>query len=264
MKRLLIIPNMSRLNESLAIAEKYGMGFEYNEFFIPDTLDSEEKTGEIINMYRKNPLPEYCTLHGAFFDVTVFSPDKKIRQVSDMRVRQSISAAEKIGAKAVIFHTNYNPFLNAEKYVDGWIEQNSEYWSGILEEYGGIDIYFENMFDSSPEVMRRLAERLCTYRNFGLCLDYAHASLTDVSCEIWAEELGKYVRHMHINDNDLTSDLHLAVGDGKIDWEKFYGIYEKSLNEPTVLIETSSLENQTRSVQRLIADGFMECKGDLL
>lgn len=263
MKRLLIIPNRSRLNESLEIAEKYGMGFEYNEFFIPDTLDSEEECGKIINVYRQQRLPEYCTLHGAFFDVTVFSPDKKIRQVSDLRVRQSIAAAEKIGAKAVVFHTNYNPFLNAEKYVDGWIEQNSEYWSGILEEYSGMNIYFENMFDSFPNVMRRLAERLCTYKNFGLCLDYAHASLTDVPCEIWAEELGKYVRHMHINDNDLTSDLHLAVGDGKIDWEKFYSIYEKYLNEPTVLIETSSLENQIRSVQRLIADGFMKCERDI-
>lgn len=263
MKKFLIIPNRDRISESLAAAEKYGMGFEYNEFFMPDTLDSEEECGKITDMYRQYSLPEYCTLHGAFFDVTVFSPDRKIREVSDLRVRQSIAAAEKIGAAAVVFHTNYNPFLNAEKYVDGWIGQNSEYWSGILEEYGNMNIYFENMFDSSPTVMRRLAEQLCTYKNFGLCLDYAHASLTDVPCEIWAEELGKYVRHMHINDNDLISDLHLAVGDGKIDWEKFYSIYEKYLNEPTILIETSSLENQLRSVKRLIADGFMEYKGDI-
>lgn len=261
MKRFLIIPNRLKLDESLSIAEKYSLGFEYNEFFMPDILDSDEETGKIINMYKQQILPEYCTLHGAFFDVTVFSPDKKIRQVSDLRVKQSLSAAERIGAKAVIFHTNYNPFLNSEKYVDSWIEQNAEYWSGILEAYGGMNIYFENMFDNSPKIMKRLAEKLCTYENFGICLDYAHASLTDVPCEIWAEELSIYIKHMHINDNDLKSDLHLAVGDGKINWEKFYAIYEKLPNKPAVLIETSSFENQIRSVQRLAADGFLKCNG---
>lgn len=261
MKKFLIIPDRSKISESLEAAEKYGLGFEYNEFFMPDILDSEEECGEIINMYSRLKLPEYCTLHGAFFDVTVFSPDEKIRHISDLRVRQSISAAERIGARAVVFHTNYNPFLNSEKYVDSWIEQNTEYWGKILREYSGINIYFENMFDNSPDVMRRLAERLCTYGNFGLCLDYAHASLTKAPCEIWAEKLGKYVRHMHINDNDLIGDLHLAVGDGKIDWKKFYGIYEKYMNEPTILIETPTLENQMRSVKKLIDDGFMEYKG---
>lgn len=258
MKRFLIIPNRHRLGESLETAEKYGMGFEYNDFFLPDILDSTEETDKIIAAYRQRRLPEYCTLHGAFFDVTVFSPDKRIRQISDMRVRQSISAAERLEAAAVVFHTNYNPFLNSEKYVDGWIKQNAEYWGGILEEYSGIDIYFENMFDSSPDVMERLAEKLCVYGNFGLCLDYAHASLTGVPCEIWAEKLGRFVKHIHINDNDLKSDLHLAVGDGMIDWEKFYGIYEKYFNEPTILIETASAEEQMRSLRRLIEDGFMK------
>ncbi|MBQ2824038.1 MAG: sugar phosphate isomerase/epimerase [Oscillospiraceae bacterium] len=257
MKRFLIIPKSDNIEKSLEIAAKYGTGFEYNDFFLPDVLDSREQTEDRISFYRGLKLPEYCTLHGAFFDVTVFSPDRLIRETSDMRVKQSISAAKALGAKGVVFHTNYNPFLNSAEYVKNWINANESYWSRILAENSDVNIYLENMFDSSPEILAELSERLCGFENYGICLDYAHASLTAVPQREWVVKLGKYVRHIHINDNDLKSDLHLAIGDGIINWAEFYGLYEKFMENASVLIETSSVENQEKSIKRLIADGFM-------
>lgn len=257
MKRFLIIPKIDRLEESSALAEKHRLGYEYNDFFMPDVLDDEQRCSGLIETYRSTSLPELCTLHGAFFDVIVFSVDKRIRQISELRVEQSISAAKRIGAGAVVFHTNYNPFLSSADYVEAWLEQNSRYWGKVLEEHSDIGIYFENMFDSSPQIMARLSERLCGYENFGICLDYAHAALTPVPPREWVTALGKYVRHIHINDNDLRSDLHLAVGDGSIVWDEFYSLYETYLNGASILIETGSLENQKRSIARMTSDGFM-------
>lgn len=257
MKQFLIIPDRKCIKNSLAIAREYGVGFEYNDFFNPDVLDEVELCKKITEEYRQLPLPQYCTLHGAFFDVIVFSMDKRIREVSDLRVRQSIEAAENIGARAVIFHTNYDPFFSWRSYIDSWLEANEKYWSGILSEYPHMNIYFENMFDKSPEVMAELAERLCRYGNFGICLDYAHAALTPVPHVEWVKRLGKYVRHMHINDNDLTGDLHWAVGKGKIDWNEFYRLYEEHMEGASILIETASPENQRLSLEKLAADGFM-------
>lgn len=257
MKKFLIIPKISELKASMAFSHEYGLGFEFNDFFMPNVLDDEAVQDKIIGEYKTAGLPEYCTLHGAFFDVIPFSPDEKIRAIGDMRIRQSISAARRIGAKAVVFHTNYNPFLNSPAYVKGWLDQNATYWNGILIEFPDINIYLENMFDSAPDIMAELAARLCSNANFGICFDYAHAALTAVSQREWTEKLGKYVRHIHINDNDLTSDLHLAVGDGMIDWNEFYGLYDNYMGKATILIETSSIENQRRSIERLISDGFM-------
>ncbi len=255
--KILIIPDRSNLQESLRLASEYGTGFEYNDFFHPDVLDDEAAVENTVNEYKSNPLPEYCTLHGAFFDVIPFSPDRKIREISDLRIRQSIEAARKIGAKAVIFHTNYNPFLNAPEYLGGWFDKNEKYWSKILSANPDMKIYLENMFDTSPYILKELAERLCRFENFGVCFDYAHAALTKVPLAQWAETLCKYVRHMHINDNDLVSDLHLAVGDGKINWKEFYRLYEKFLANIPVLVETSFLERQRASLERLKADGFI-------
>lgn len=258
MKRFLIIPKIGELKLSLELAQKYGLGFEFNDFFVPRVLDDEDERDRIIGEYKRFALPEYLTSHGAFFDVIPFSLDEKIRAVSDLRIRQSIDAAREIGAGAVVFHTNYNPFLNSEAYVKDWIRQNAEYWNGILTVFADMNIYLENMFDSSPEIMAALAERLCANDNFGICLDYAHAALTAVPQREWVESLGGYVRHIHINDNDFKSDLHLAVGEGKIDWSEFYELYEGRMNGATILIETSSIENQIKSLERMTADGFMK------
>lgn len=257
MKQLLIIPDIHNPQDALSLAKEYSLGFEYNDFFHPSVLDDTQKMQHLIGAYKELPLPEYCTVHGAFFDVIPFSSDARIREVSVLRIRQSIEAAKAIGAKAVVFHTNYNPFLNAPAYVKCWIRENTIFWSSILEEYPDISIYLENMFDTSPDIMEELSENLCGYANYGVCLDYAHAALSQVSPEKWAERLGWYVRHIHINDNDLVSDLHLAWGDGKIDREGFYRSYESFMDGASILIETSSAENIRRSLEALVADGFM-------
>lgn len=59
------------------------------------------------------------------------------------------------------------------------------------------------------------------------------------------------------NDNDLKSDLHLAVGDGKIDWNRFKEHYFKFFTKASVLIETSSIENQRRSAEFLSKLGII-------
>ncbi len=210
----------------------------------------------LINTYTKWKLPEYCTLHGAFYDVIPFSMDARIRGIAILRIRQSMEAAKRIGVRAVVFHTNYNPFLNSPLYIEGWIRENAAFWSGILDQYPDLSVYLENMFDTSPYIMEKISEQLCRYANYGVCLDYAHAALSRIAPEEWAERLGQYIKHIHINDNDLNSDLHLAWGDGKIDREGFYRSYERFMEGASVLIETSSIENMQRSLEVLAADGF--------
>ena len=145
MKQILIIPDKDNIEGSLSIAKKYSLGFEYNDFFYPDVLDDEKRLNEIIKEYKKYDLPHYSTVHGAFFDVIPFSLDSKIKEVSELRIEQSIATAYRIGAKAVVFHTNYNPFLNVSAYIEGWIKVNVKFWSEMLEKYPDIYIYLENI-----------------------------------------------------------------------------------------------------------------------
>ncbi|MBQ4101136.1 MAG: sugar phosphate isomerase/epimerase [Oscillospiraceae bacterium] len=258
MKKLLIIPNRCEIKKSLALAQKYNLGFEYNDFFTPDVLDDTSLCKQYITEYQSHKLPDFCTMHGDFFDVSVTSFDKKIREISALRINQSIDIAKKMKVSAIIFHINYNPFLNTRVYVDNFISENIKFWGEVLSQNPDINIYLENMFEQSPDILIEIAKELCHFKNFGICLDFAHASISKTSAHIWVEKLCPYIRHIHINDNDLTSDLHLAWGDGKINRQEFYSLYEKYLQNTPILIETSSIDNQIRSLETLIADRFIE------
>ena len=257
MGKLLIIPDINNIEKSLELASEYNLGFEYNDFFDPDVLDDQKEVDRLIDNYKQYELPGFSTLHGAFFDVIPFSKDKRIREVSMLRIKQSIDVARRLGVAAVVFHTNYNPFLNSDGYKKIWVEENVTLWSDILEANRDLDIYLENMFDTSPEMLKMLSERLSVYSNFGICFDYGHAAISQVEPAEWISSLGKYVKHIHINDNDLVSDLHLSWGAGKIDREAFYDGYKKYMSEATILIENSSLENQIKSLNKLREEGFI-------
>ena len=258
MKNLLIIPDRKDLKNTLSLATEYNLGFEYNDFVTSDVLDSDECIENIVSKYKEANLPEFTTIHGAFFDVIPFSGDEKIKEISLLRINQSLQSARKIGAKAVVFHTNYNPFLNLAVYIDNWIKKNTEIWQKILSDNKDISIYLENTFEFSPDILKRLAENLSVNENFGICLDWAHAVISGAAPLEWARALGKYVKHVHINDNDLKSDKHLAWGDGKINRYEFYDCFEKHFNSASVLIETSAYEDKLKSLEQLKNDGFIE------
>lgn len=259
MAGFLIIPDIENIGESLSLAEEYGFGFEYNDLMQPTALDDEENVRKITERYLSWELPGYCTMHGDFYDVLVFSSDKFIREISDKRIRQSIAAALGIGAKGVVFHTNSDPLLTADAYTQNRLRMNIEYWSAILEEFPQINIYIENMFDFTPYLLEELSRALAKFPNYGVCLDYAHASSfgRNVPIEKWVESLAPYVKHMHINDNDLVNDLHLPVGSGKIDWEVFKKYYKEYFSQCSILIETNSAADQRRSAEFLRKLGIL-------
>ena len=65
-----VIPKLDELDKFLKLSKEYNLGFEYNEFFIPSTLDNEEKLNNIIKEYKKLGRTN-DTLHGVFFDITL-------------------------------------------------------------------------------------------------------------------------------------------------------------------------------------------------
>ena len=250
MRKLYIIPNASHIEKSIELAERYGAGFEYNDFYLPDVLDNSARVDELIDFYKSLPgNRSENTLHGAFFDVTVHSSDREIRAISDKRVRQSMDIARRLGVRAVIFHTNLIANFKNRAYVDSWVIKNAAYWRALAADYPDISIYIENMFDQDPEPMVALMRELEDVPGVSACLDFAHASAFGKDAEKWVRALLPYVSHLHLNDNDGISDLHLALGAGKLDYAPLCRALSESGARPSVLIETSDISAQARSIE---------------
>ena len=252
--RLMIIPQRDDLREYVKLAKENSLGFEYNDFFFPGILGDESESDKLIELYGLSEnRPLFSTMHGAFFDVTVFSDDPLIKSASELRVTQSLEIAKKLGVKGVVFHTNYIPNFLQKGYRDAWVEKNAVFWKKKAQEYPMLDIYMENMFDTDWELIARLGSKMEDCPNFGICLDYAHAQVFGEAGDIekWVVELAPYVKHLHINDNNLCEDMHQAVGDGSIDWQSFKHYHDKYFTEATVLIEVTGLEKIKQSLEYL-------------
>lgn len=254
-EKLLIIPEYNDLDRYMKLVKQYDCGFEYNDFFLPNVLDNDEICQQKIEGYGKQELPSWCTMHGAFLDVTIFSDDARIREVSDLRVEQSLIIAAKLGVKGVVFHTNYVANFLQDAYREGWVAKNAAYWKEKLARYPGLMIYMENMFDSDWELLAKLGERMQDEPRFGVCFDYAHAHVfgNPERIDEWVKALSPYIKHVHINDNDFVSDLHLPVGAGRIDWQHFKRLYQEYMSKASVLIEVKGVEAIEQSLQALQA-----------
>lgn len=238
------IPDIEHLEEWTAL----NIPFEYNDFMLPGILDRKEETERRIRAYLGAGRDRSGdTLHGPFLDITIHSSDSLIRRASDYRIRQVSEIALRLQVKGMILHTNIIPNFYEENYRKGWIDRNEEYLTALLEEYPGLHIYMENMFDEEPDCLVALARRMQGKR-LSVCLDLAHAHLSKTEISVWQQTCAPYIAHYHINDNHGRVDEHLPVGDGDIAWEK---ILPAMCPDASVLVEVSSLEKYRKSVRYL-------------
>lgn len=248
-----MIPNQQNIEESLELIKKHNGFFEYNDFFTGAVLDDKKKQLKIIEDYAKvrNDFSK-DTMHGAFLDVTVHSSDKRIRDVSQLRVRQSMDVAKEMGLYGVVFHTNRLQGFKDAVYLKNWLETNEIFFKDICEKYPNQQIFMENMFDEAPDVLTELAGRMQEVSNFGICLDYAHAAVSETAADEWIRQLAPFIKHMHINDNDLKNDLHEPVGNGQIDWKQFVQLMKQYQIDATVLVEVAGIEKQEKSLEYMM------------
>lgn len=257
MSRLYLVPDRKDMERMCVLAAEYGCAFEYNDFFWPRVMDDAVEQERILSEYKKYRGGfDGDTMHGAFLDVTIHSDDSLIRDASMQRVRQSMEIAKTMGLKGVVFHTGRLAGFRAADYLKNWRDRNEAFFRELAGQYPAQQIYMENMFDEAPDILAGLAERMRDVKNFGICLDYAHAMLSKCPGREWIETLAPYIRHMHINDNDLQNDLHLAVGAGKLDWQEFDSLVRQYRIEAPVLVEVNGYEAQKESLQYMKKHGI--------
>lgn len=257
MSRLYLVPDRTDMERISALADSYGCMFEYNDFFNPLMLDDPTGQEETIGHYRRYRKSfGQDTIHGAFLDVTIHSSDPKIRDASMLRIRQSMEIAKRMGIKGVVFHTGRIAHFLEPHYLNTWHESNALFFTRIAEEYPEQQIYMENMFDEAPDILAKLAERMQPVKNFGICLDYAHAVISGSSSREWVETLAPYIQHIHINDNNLRHDMHQPVGSGSIDWAEYNDLMHEYRIDASVLVEVNGYEAQEKSLQYMQQHGI--------
>ena len=244
------IPEIRRIDEWTALSEQKDIAFEYNDFFIPSCLNDETEYKRRVKIYQGlNRRPGRDTLHGAFFDIAVNSEDRLIRELCRRRCEESVVTALSLNCRGVVFHTNYIVGFQSEPYRNDWVKKCAEFYHELAERYPQIDILVENMFDDSPNMLGRLAAECRDLPNFGVCFDASHAAVWNRPMKEWTDVLGRYVKHIHLNDSIPPADSHLPLGEGTM---RFDFLKEKPFPiAESVLLEVQGIDNFRKSYEYL-------------
>lgn len=222
MTSLYLIPNADDIVQSMKFAQNGGAFFEYHDFCNPELLDNKDRLRALIDFYRDLPRDRrHDLVQGVYHGISIACADSAIRRVSEIRIRQSMEAAERLGVEGVIFATNCLPGPLTDYYCDDWMYRNASFWRALTAEYPHLRILIENRFDSEHYLFAALGEALKDVPNFGLSLNYAAATLSDEDLAFWLSEAAPYIRHLRICD--VAGSIHepLTLGDGHIDWREF-------------------------------------------
>lgn len=250
----LIVPDFNRLEESVALAAEYGAAFEYDDFYAPAVYEDEREVERRVAAYLALERDRSAdTLHGVFFDIKPNSLDSVMRSRSRALMRQSLAIANRLGVRGVVFHSDIYGGMRLSIPPEVWLNSAEELFRQLCAENPGLSIYLENTIEQEPDQLVALAQRMADVPNFALALDYAHASLSATDGAVWLREMGPYVRHVHLNDNDLYADRHWPVGAGSIDYPRFAALADRHIPGVPMLMEVRTLEDARASLQAMTA-----------
>ena len=140
---------------------------------------------------------------------------------------RALESASILGAKNIIVHS-----INVPEGVD-FEEYNVEYYKRYIPycEKFGIHIAVENLFArdkkrnyligklGTPEELNRVIEKINSPWIVA-CVDIGHAALTGYEPEDFIKAMNpKYLKALHVQDNDYIADRHIIPYTGNLNWE---------------------------------------------
>jgi sugar phosphate isomerase/epimerase len=178
------------------------------------------------------------TLHGPFMDMSPGSPDPAVKALTRKRFEQVVALVPLFKPASVVFHAGYDEKrygYDAVKEV--WLANSLEMWSWLgwcLHNEGSL-LMLENVYEHYPGDMQILLDRLGG-EGVGFCLDTGHqAAFGHASLKEWVDVLGPYVGQLHLHDNLGRKDEHLALGEGKTDFEALFTDLRRIKETPPIV-----------------------------
>lgn len=250
--RVVIAAKNGNFEDCLKLAIENGVGLELQGFAEPDVLDGDWSAD--VARYKKRlteaGFDNLLSMHGAFFDLSSASPDRKVVALARERYTTNLQIAHEFEAKYVVFHANFLATIRMPEYRDQWTVRQIDFWSDLAEEAGrlGVTLLLENMWEPDPSIIGNVLDAINS-PHLRACIDVGHTFLfSDLILENWLERLRRYVVYVHLNNNPGGVDYHLALSEGTIDYSKVL-VMLRGLPEPPVFcLEIERVADIARSL----------------
>lgn len=222
-------------------AREYGLGLEVAEYCT--AANADENFPETDAAVREKLACAPCgILHAPFNELFPCAIDPKARDLAKSRYLQVIRLARRYGAKKVVIHGGYNPWL----YYPCWyVEQSVSFWRAfpIPED---MEICLENVLEEEPDMLLDIL-RGADHPNLKMCLDVGHASAYSRHSPMgWLDVCAPWISHIHLHNNDGRTDLHDPLMQGVIPMGEMVEKISGVCPDATVTLELMTCEESVK------------------
>ncbi|HOO42003.1 MAG TPA: sugar phosphate isomerase/epimerase family protein [Syntrophales bacterium] len=198
------------------------------------------------------------TIHAPFLDLRPGAIDPKIRRVTADRIAEVLDLAGFFSPSSIVCHAAFDEryYLSGEEQ---WLHNSVETFRAFLPraEELACPICVENVYETEPTMLRRLLDGVDS-PFFRFCFDTGHCNVfSDAPMGSWIDVMSPYLGQLHIHDNQGVKDQHLPPGDGKFPFADLFAVLKKRRLKPVITLETHSVENFRRAVERLDVFGWL-------
>ncbi len=218
-----------------------------------DAITIDAKKVKILNELKSSFDLEY-TVHAPFADMNIASFNQDVLRLVLKRLENSLKNAYFLQAEKWIFHPGIHTGLSLLHLgEDARINLQSIRYLSRKAENLGVEIAIENMPSQSPCLFQKVAELEQFYKDLGnsevgFAFDIGHANTVGQVDEFLAKFMDKIV-HIHASDNNGSSDTHIPIGKGTIDWKSLAETLTKNKFNGFIVVET--LESPIEDLKRL-------------
>lgn len=195
-----------------------------------------------------------CTIHTPFMDLNPGSEERLIREATRHRFQQVCAAAAILKPKVMVFHPGYDRWRYGEKQ-SSWLKHALDTFNEVIDATAqcGCTIAIENIFEEEPSTLLALIEG-CNHPRVGHCFDVGHWNLfhaAEIGLDEWFAALGSTIAEVHIHDNRGSRDDHAPVGEGNIDFNRYFQLLQDYAPRAVWTIEAHSRACLERAVHNI-------------
>ena len=158
------------------------------------------------------------TLHGPFMDLSHASQDPGIRALSRERLFQLVPMIPIFRPRTVVCHAGYD-WRRYGYFHSEWLADSIAFWRELAGRVAdaGSRLVLENVYETDPTEVLPLMDALAP-EGPRWCLDIGHLhAFGNGRLGQWLDRLAPHIGQLHLHDNFLADDDHLALGGGDID-----------------------------------------------
>lgn len=168
---------------------------------------------------------------------------------------KTFAYAQKIKADFVVVHTN-EEWEGDKELVQARVIRRLRQLAKIAEKYE-VQMLIENVgLRTKNSLLFDLPEYMALFDIFPSAkslIDTGHAHVNGWDIPAVVQSLGERLAACHVHDNDATADAHLPIGQGTIEWDKYFAAVKEYAPQATQVFEYCCGFKNTAEVEAHIA-----------